>query len=124
MVVVPKSDGSLQVCINFSQVNFDIVNYFYNMHKIKDQINAMGGPRCLRRLTLKRSTSVTLVSEFKISHTILNAQWAVLMEISPVGDEDCGGGLPAGDEPDSLGLAASIRSRLINDITIYNPSLE
>lgn len=38
MVVVPKPDWPLHVCINFRRVNLDIVKDAYHIHWIKDQL--------------------------------------------------------------------------------------
>lgn len=41
VVDILNKDGALRVCIELLQVNLDIFNDAYQMHKIKDQLNAI-----------------------------------------------------------------------------------
>lgn len=54
MVVVPKPDGALRVCIDFRRVNLNIVNDAYPMYWIEDQLNAMGGAKVFTTLDLNK----------------------------------------------------------------------
>lgn len=54
MVVVPKPDGELRVCIDFRRANLDIMNDSYPMHLIEDQLNAMGGAKVFTTLDLMK----------------------------------------------------------------------
>ena len=54
MVCVKKTDGALQVCIDFQMVNKDIINNSYPFHQIEDQLQAMSGANWFTTLYLTR----------------------------------------------------------------------
>lgn len=54
IVVGPKPDGVVWVCINLRPVNMDINNDANPMHQIEDQLEAMEGSKVLKMLDLKK----------------------------------------------------------------------
>lgn len=63
MVVVPKTDGALRVCIEFRKDNMDIVNDAYLMHRIEDQLEAMAGSSVFTMLDLTKGYHQLLLNE-------------------------------------------------------------
>ena len=54
MVCVKKTDGVLQVCIDFQMASKEKINKVYPVYRIKDQLQAMSGAKWFTTLDLTK----------------------------------------------------------------------
>lgn len=52
MVVVPKPNRDLKMCINFWKFNMEIINKSYSMHRINNHLEAIAGSTVFKTLNL------------------------------------------------------------------------
>lgn len=124
-VVVPKPDGVLRVCIDFRQVNMGIVNNAYLMYRIEDHMEAMTGSRVFTTLDLKKGYHQLMLHEESKTVIAFSTheglyQWKVL----PLGMKKARAVFQRIMNKVMEGLENGCVAVYIEDITVYNPSIE
>lgn len=120
MVCVPKPDGNIRVCIDFRQINQDIVNDAYPMHRIEEQLDSMTGCNVFSTLDLTKGYHQLIIDEKSKEVTAFSTpdglyQWKVL----PLGMKTSGAVFQRLMDNVFRGLQPNIVVVYIDDVTVF-----
>jgi hypothetical protein len=125
IVCVQKKDKTLRVCIDFRQVNKDIVFDAYPLHRIDDQLESMAGSQVFSTLDLTKGYHQMKLDPNSRQFTAFTTprglfQWKVL----PMGMKTSGAVFQRLMDGVLGDLQPKCAVVYIDDVTIFSPSME
>jgi len=99
MVVVPKKDGKIRICVNLKPLNECVLREIHPLPKVEDTLAELSGEKCVQQVGRQFWFLADILSQtFPAAHNLHNSIWVLPLYEDAFRDIQCPRTLPEAND--------------------------